>query len=160
MVGGGRRGKPSHDADFVVTHHNRCCLAGCCHDQAARCQAAWLGAAAGILLAGNCLQACPVASKRLICSVKGIELLVMVLSLTLPTCRSSPFSTKRWSANGSVIICRPVEGVLKPLVAHLQQAGQLARADEAFYRMNVSHSGSSMVHLAAHCDACWFAACI
>eukprot|EP00891_Asterochloris_glomerata_P008834 jgi/Astpho2/8834/fgenesh1_pg.00129_%23_25_t len=53
VVGGGRRGKPSHDADFVVTHHHR-----------------------------------------------------------------------------------PVEGILKPLVAHLQQAGQLARADEAFYRMN------------------------
>ena len=33
VVGGGRRGKPSHDADFVVTHQNRCCLAGCCHDQ-------------------------------------------------------------------------------------------------------------------------------
>ena len=32
VVGGGRRGKPSHDADFVVTHHHRCCLAGCCHD--------------------------------------------------------------------------------------------------------------------------------
>ncbi len=39
-----------------------------------------------------------------------------------------------WTA----IVCRPVEGILKPLVAHLQQAGQLARADEAFYRMNVS----------------------
>ena len=36
------------------------------------------------------------------------------------------------------VACRSVEGVLKPLVAHLQQAGQLARADEAFYRMNVS----------------------
>ena len=48
------------------------------------------------------------------------------------------FPLHRWSATGSATVCRPVEGVLKPLVAHLQQAGQLAGADEAFYRMNVS----------------------
>ena len=61
-----------------------------------------------------------------------------LMASSSPLVRTHHFILHCWSATWIMIVCRPVEGVLKPLVAHLQQAGQLARADEAFYRMNVS----------------------
>ena len=84
VVGGGRRGKPSHDVDVVVTHAHR--LVACCQ------------LPAGALIR---LQTCGLRAD------------------TLPGRRS-------------------VDGVLVALADHLRDSGQLARPDEAFFRLNVS----------------------